>query len=298
MQKYLPSKQFVRLILIAISLAVLVFLLGKVINKKTVWKNKDSADQVAINASGEDFFSEDSDGDGLYDWEEALWGTNPRLKDSDGDGIDDKKFVENKRKDADFDETYKPDSNNETEVFAKQFFTTAAVLNQGGGFNQDTIDQFSEGVGQSISNFNLKDKYTLTDLKLSPVSAQKYYTNFESLYNSIPNKEISELGTISLIIQNPENTSALEDLSKINLMYSKLEDGLASMEVPYNVSGAHLFLLNNINKISAVILESRNIEYDPLKVTTYLSKYEEYSNNIKTSLKTLSDYFFQNGIIN
>ncbi|MDQ5883296.1 MAG: hypothetical protein QG654_209 [Patescibacteria group bacterium] len=297
MEKYLPSKQFARTILAALALGLVVFLVGKILNKKTVWENKSGEEAVALEQN-EDFFSQDTDSDGLYDWEEALWSTNPSLKDTDGDGIDDKKFVENKRKEIDVDETYESDPNNETEVFAKQFFTTASVLNQSGSFNQETVNQFSQGVGQSISNFTLKDKYTLSDLKLSAVSADTYYGNFKTLYNSLPNKEIKELENIALLIQNPEDQVALDNVAKINLMYSKLEDGLLSMDVPYNVSGGHLFLLNNINKISQVILESRNIDYDPLKVTTYLSKYDEYSNNIESALGTLASYFSQNGIIN
>lgn len=296
MQKYLPSKQFVRTILIALVLGSLVFLVGKILNKKTVWQNKSGDESVKIAKEG-DFFSQDTDEDGLYDWEESLWSTNPALKDTDGDGIDDKKFVENKRKEIDVDETYKEDPNNETEVFAKQFFTTASVLSQSGSFNQETLDQFSNGIGQSISNFTIKDKYNLANLKLSGISAEKYYNNFKTLYESLPHKEIQELESIALLIQNPEDTKALENVANINLMYSKLEEGLLTMEVPYNASGGHLFLLNNINKVSLVILESRNIDYDPLKVTTYLSKYDEYSQNVTSALSTLASYFTQNGII-
>ncbi len=297
MQKYLPSKQFVRIILITLFLGSLVFLVGKILNKKTVWQSKSGEELVKL-IKEDDFFSQDTDEDGLYDWEESLWSTNPALKDTDSDGVDDKKFVENKRKEIDVDETYKSDSNNETEVFAKQFFTTASVLSQSGSFNQETIDQFSQGVGKSISNFTIKDKYNLGSLKLSGISAENYYKNFEALYNSLPHKEVRELENIALLIQNPEDTTALDNIAKINLMYSKLEDGLLAMEVPYNASGGHLFLLNNINKVAIVILESRNIEYDPLKVTTYLSKYDEYSKNVSSSLSTLASYFNQNGIIN
>lgn len=297
MQKYLPSKQFVRTILIALLLGSVVFVVGKILNKKTVWQSKSGEDLVKISKE-DDFFSQDTDEDGLYDWEEALWSTNPALKDTDGDGVDDKKFIENKRKEIDVDTTYKSDPNNETEVFAKQFFTTASVLSQSGSFNQETLDQFSNGIGQSISNFTIKDKYNLASLKLSGISAENYYNNFESLYNSLPHKEVRELENIALLIQNPEDTTALDNIAKINLMYSKLEDGLLTMEVPYNASGGHLFLLNNINKVSIVILESRNIDYDPLKVTTYLSKYDEYSKNVSSALSTLASYFNQSGIIN
>ncbi len=296
MQKYLPSKQFVRIILLAILGGLIIFFVGKILNKKTVWNNS-SSESVVASSQNQDYFSQDTDGDGLYDWEEVLWGTNSALKDTDGDGIDDKKYVENKRKTSDFDESYKADPSNETEAFAKQFFITTAVLNKSGTFNQETVNDFSAGVDQSIVNFNLKDSYTLSDLKLSPVSPETYYNSFKNLYNSLPYKNISELETLSQIIQNPEDVSALEKIANINLMYIKLRDGMIKMEVPYAASGTHLFFVNNLDKISKILLEAKNINNDPLKVTTYLSKYNEYSNNIQSSLKSFSIYFSQNGII-
>ncbi len=39
----------------------------------------------------------DSDADGLKDWEETLWGTDPKNPDTDGDGIDDTTAVEIRR---------------------------------------------------------------------------------------------------------------------------------------------------------------------------------------------------------
>lgn len=297
MQKYLPSKQFVRLMIVAIALAALVFLVGKVINKKTVWKNKDSTEQVEANTSGEDFFSVDSDEDGLYDWEEALWGTNPRLKDSDGDGVDDKKFVDNKRKDADFDETYKPDSNNETEVFAKQFFTTTAVLNQGGNFNQDTIDQFSNSIGQSISNFSLKDKYTLSDLKLGNTTVIQYHKNISDIYARLEKPESNELTLLAYIMENPKDQYGLDELGKYLTFSDSLIRGLLATNVPNSNAGLHLSYINNLDKIAEIMKSSIYIEEDPLKVVTYFGKYDEYSDRLLKDIESFKKYFSSNGII-
>ncbi len=297
MQKYLPSKQFVRLILIALALALLVFILGKILNKKTVWQNKSLDEKAVSNSNKEDFFSVDSDGDGLYDWEEALWETNPKLKDSDGDGVDDKKFIENKRKDADFDETYKSNPDNETEVFAKQFFTTAAVLNQSGSFNQDTIDNFSSGISQSIENFTLKDKYTLSDLKLGNISFEQYKKNISDIYERVGTLEFSELTIIAFIIENPNDEDGLNELGKYLAYSDSLIKGYLSTNVPNSNIGLHLSFINNLDKISEIMKNSIYIDDDPLKVATYLSKYDEYSTKLLKDINALKNYFSSNGII-
>ncbi len=296
MQKYLPSKQFVRTILIALALGSLVFLVGKLLNKKTVWQSKSGEELVKLSEE-DDFFSQDTDEDGLYDWEEALWNTNPALKDTDDDGVDDKKFVENKRKEIDVDETYKPDSDNETEVFAKQFFTTAAVLDQSNSFNQDTVEQFSKGVSQSITNFTLKDKYTLSNLKLSNISPVEYHKNISELYAKLGTLEVNELTLIAYILENPTDQYGLDELGNFLTFSDNLVKGLLNMNVPNSNAGLHLSFVNNLDKIAEIMKNSVYVEDDPLKVVTYLSKYDEYSEKLLNDINSLKNYFSSNGII-
>ncbi len=296
MQKYLPSKQFVKIIGTAVLLALLIFIFGKILNKKTVWQNS-SSEAFASVAESEDFFSLDTDEDGLYDWEEALWGTNPSLKDTDGDGLDDKKYVENKRKEVDFDETYKSNPNNETEVFAKQFFTTASVLNQNGSFNQDTVDQFSQGIGQSIENFSLKDKYTMSDLKIGNTSVDQYKKDVSDIYARLGKLETSELTLLAYILENPEDKYGLDELGKYLSFSEGLIKGLLGTKVPNSNVGLHLSYINNLDKMSEIMKSVFFLEEDPLKVATYFSKYDEYSEKLLNDINAFKKYFSTNGVI-
>lgn len=298
MNKYLPSKQFIKIIGITILVGAILFFVGNVVSNKSFFQKQD---KTSANVSAEqkgDFFDIDSDNDGLFDWEEALWGTNPRLKDSDNDGVDDKKYVENKRDEIDSDETYTPDDSNETDLFARQFFTTAAVLNQSGSFDQGVVDEFSKNIGLSINNFNIQDKYKLSDIKMSAVSPDAYYKNLSTVFSELISKNISELSVIARIIENPEDQSAVSDLSAILAIYKNMENSLLKTETPYSISGTHLSLLNSVYKVSEILNESRNISKDPLRATVYLSKYNEFSENISNDFETLTSYFKQNGIIN
>ncbi|MEZ4103105.1 MAG: hypothetical protein R3B55_00855 [Candidatus Paceibacterota bacterium] len=296
MQNYLPSKQFVKTILVTLLAAAVLVVVGKLLSNKSVWENKDSK-SIVSSSENEDFFSKDTDGDGLYDWEEALWNTNPRVKDSDGDGIDDKTFVENKRKTIDADETYKENPDNETEVFAKQFFTTAAVLNQGGTFNQDTVDQFSSGINKSIVNFSLKDKYTLSSLKLSNISPDQYRQNISDLFNRLQKPEINELTILAYIMENPNDLDGLDELGNYLAFSDALIKGLLTMNVPNSNAGLHLSYVNNLDKISEIMRSALYIEEDPLRVVTYLSKYDEYSDRLLKDIESFKKYFNSNGII-
>jgi hypothetical protein len=298
MNKYLPSKKFIKTISITLLVGAVLFVAGNLVSNKSFFSKQQDAPQDVLTSGDGDFFDMDTDKDGLFDWEEALWGTNPRLKDTDGDGVEDKKFVENKRDEIDSDETYTPDDSNETEVFAKQFFTTASVLNQSGSFDQDAVEEFSKSIGQSINNFNMQDKYKLSDIKMSAVLPKDYYNNLNSVFSPLIAKNVSELGIIARIVENPEDQSALNDLSSLLSVYKDIENNLLKTESPYSISGTHLSMINSISKISEILNESRNISQDPLKVTVYLSKYNEVSEKISNDFELFTAYFKQNGIIN
>jgi hypothetical protein len=81
-RKYLPSKNFV----IALSIAIAIILISVVFIywKPSVTKYKNPADIASSTV-----MNIDSDNDGLPDWKEALYGTNPNKADTDGDGTND-----------------------------------------------------------------------------------------------------------------------------------------------------------------------------------------------------------------
>lgn len=297
MNKYLPSKKFLKIIGIAVLGGGLLIFLGFLFSRDTEFFKKENT-SIGVTAENFDFFEKDSDGDGLFDWEEALWKTDPNKKDTDGDGVDDKKFVENSRQELDLDTSYVSDPENQTELLAKQFFVTAVSLEQSGGFDQESIENISYSINQSVGNFNIKEKYNLSDIKMSQVSASNYYNEMSRAFSSLNNLSTSELEVIGRVLNSPEDPETISSLSNIITAYSNLEKDLLLVNVPYTISGTHLSTINNINKISLILSEIKNIENDPLKATLYLSKYDEYSTAMLNNLDLFTSYFEQNGIIN
>jgi len=296
MNNYLPSKQFVKIIGLSALVGALVFFAGKVFSNENIWERKENSKTSMAENKNDDFFSLDSDGDGLYDWEEALWGTDPYNPDTFGNGLGDKQEIENKRKSMDIDDSYKPDEKNNTELFAKQLYTTASILNQSSAFDQGQIENFSRGIENSFQTFSIQNKYSTSDLKLTGISPETYAKNFINLYNSLFAEDISELYVIAQIIEDPENGEYISRLNNVIILYEKFKDGLLGMQVPYNVAGQHLAIINSLVKVSAIVSESRNINNDPLKVATYLSKYDQYSSEMENSFSAIILYFEQNNL--
>lgn len=89
MKKYL--KTFLPLILI-------VLIVWNLYPGNTEWETKKQLDEIKKEA---EVVAEkrkvDSDGDGLLDWEEDLYQTNPEISDTDNDGVSDKEEVDQNR---------------------------------------------------------------------------------------------------------------------------------------------------------------------------------------------------------
>ena len=99
MKQYLPSRKFVIVALSALVVFGVVFGL-------VAWKNsKKIAAENQINQGGlqvekityQDLVSKDTDGDGIEDWEESLWGTDPNNKFTQ-EGTPDASLIEHKKK--------------------------------------------------------------------------------------------------------------------------------------------------------------------------------------------------------
>ena len=96
-----PSKKFIKRISIIFGALIIIFVASFFVNKKeTVTFPENSGLSVGKlkKATVEDLISKDSDQDGISDWEENLWGTDPNNKVSNSSGVSDKEYIDNKKK--------------------------------------------------------------------------------------------------------------------------------------------------------------------------------------------------------
>jgi len=88
MHRYAPSKKFILFILALLVLGGVFWILRNNNSNRKQANNNDLKQQYNGPVIAEEI-AKDSDGDGLKDWEEALWKTDPNNPDTDGDGTPD-----------------------------------------------------------------------------------------------------------------------------------------------------------------------------------------------------------------
>src|SRR3989344_1932573 len=144
------------------------------IKNKTVFKNQANQEGLAYgNETLESFVNKDTDGDGILDWEENLWGTDPLKKDTNDDGTGDDVEVAKMKAaqgmsvngkinlDVESSETL-----TETDKFSRELFSTIATLSQAGEINQETVEKLSNSLVEQIKAPSVQKVFLMSDLKI------------------------------------------------------------------------------------------------------------------------------------
>lgn len=282
-------------------LAVVILLVVHFVSKKQTYQNKNEGNLVAV-ADTQNFYQKDSDGDGIYDWEEGLWGTDPNNKDTNGDGVSDgdeikaqKEQIKKNNSNLTTDST--DDKNlNQTEIFARQLFSAASLAKQQGGLTPEALESFSNSFGSSIANSQIADPFSLKDIKLDNVSPQTYKADLAKAYGPYMQAQIS--GPESIYNYSQGDKTSKDKIIKLSQLYKDMSNSLLKVTTPYSAAGIELSMANNAAKLSIAFLNMINLEDDPVLAVVGFHQYEVYSVEMEKALDSLKNYFTSNGIIN
>lgn len=292
MKKYLPSKTFLKFFGIIIGVAILIWIVSLVFFRKESYESKNK--QTDLLSSEElGVYGMDSDSDGVYDWEEGLWGTDSKKADTNDDGISDFDEISAKRRQiqAESGNDGSADLENDeelsqTEIFARQFIATASLVDQAGGLTPEALSGFSSSLKQSIESSTIKDPFTLLDIKLGSVSDDEYKKSLETVFADYLKSGLMDLEVIYRFSQNVPGADA--EISELVDVYSDLSSKILATTAPHNLAGAHLGMANNSSKIAIALLNISKLSSDPLMSMLGLKQYQEYSAGLEKNINSLA----------
>jgi hypothetical protein len=201
-KKYLPSKKFTSLILIVIIFIALFFTIKGIMSLFS--KNNESGlGNIQVVGTVEEKMEEDSNDNGIADWEEYLYGLNPNKN-----GPENKEKILSKKKEliekGEIVITDDSGAITDNEILSRQFFATVVSLLQDGEINEESIKSVSDAVGQSIDTTPLPDIYNKNDLKITKNSTKvndDYLTAFALLVIEYEDNDMGkELTLISQVM--------------------------------------------------------------------------------------------------
>lgn len=295
-QQYLPSKK-IKIVLLTLIILGIGYL-GFVLFRKTASvKEKNFIDVALVEDARSGEYYKDTDGDGAYDWEEALWPElDPENPDSDGDGVLDGKYIKTKqaiqekeRRGVDL-----PESNlTETEKLGRSSYTALlAIAQSAGSIDGETEQQISDNIALYIQDLTLGDKvYTRDQLNLITDSKENidiYEKRMIRLFEEYP----VSASDIELLLNSSENIEGYRNELEIALVkYSSYLEELILAEIPFSIAGRHTELINNISQINGAIDNLLLEEPDELVSLALLVQLEKIMSQTVEAIVNINLFF-------
>ena len=296
--KHLPSKKLSIFFLSLAVVAVLVIVLapsGK--NSARVLRNKNevaiSDDELRV------LIEKDSDEDGLYDWEESLWGTDPYVKDSNGDGVTDFYEISGERAATLGYTDTSVEELSATEKFSREFFATIAALNEAGELNEESLARLADNFALNIDASPMGDIYGGDQIRTAEDAEEtfsEYYENMRGVISASVGTLGDEIIAFATLLEtsDPIYKDILRTQEKVYLAFS---EDLMNVTVPVSLAENHIAFANNMGKVGGSLIAMAGTVEDPLTGLIGFQQYRRYSDESVVHLDKIGKEMKKWGVI-
>lgn len=270
----------------------------------------------------EQIASKDSDGDGLPDWEEALYGTDPHKIDTRGLGMTDGEAVAKglivPQATADIPQATSspsgsaasdygltaPAEGSLTDTFAKNFFTlylNAKQANNGAALTeQQTSDLANQAMAELTASVapapDFKSMHDLTVSGSGPDALRAFAASAENVLAAQQNHESkSEL----LYLQDALNgdASALTHIKIIANSYTGAARGISVLPVPTELASADLALINAMERVGEISGNFLSAETDPITTMLALEQYPQAVLDMANAFISINEIYLSANVV-
>lgn len=274
-----------------------------------------------VNAESTDailktYAAKDSDNDGLPDWEEALYGTDPQNPHSVRANLTDGEAVaqglatprySGQPASATSTENLAakvpgtpaaPDSL--TEQFSRLFFNNYMATR---GDTPPTTEQTQAFVQDAVTELSttrvLPDAFSASQMKISgsgPAALTAYAVQAELIFQANnPRLPYDELTYFSDATDRNDAT-ALANVAKIAESYTNRAKALAGISVPQEASSAQLSLVSTMARLGNTIADLAAVKNDPMRAMLGLAEYQSDVDAFAAALSSMHTLFVMENI--
>lgn len=260
--------------------------------------------------------AKDSDRDGLSDWEEVLYGTDPHVVDSRNLGMNDGEAVAKglivpkavasvpAATSTQSDSGYQ-DEGTLTSAFAQDFFALYLRAKQSNGGSELTADQTSTLAGQIMGQLSQSipstvDFKTAADVIISGTgqgALRDFAVAAEAVFKknagSAATNEIQSLQSAVL----DGDTSALAQLSATAQIYRNYAADLLKIPVPQELAGYDVALVNAMLLRAEVDDDLAQVNTDPLKTMLALEQFDQTERTFWDVFSGIGALYASSGVV-
>ncbi len=296
-RQYLPSKKFQKILGSIVIVIVVIILISLVGSGKIHITQKQKEQAVIQKMTLSELVQKDTDNDGSPDWEEGLFGTDPKQPISNKQGIPDGEYINNQKKAQGGGDT----SNlTETDKAAQDFFIAIEALKQSDNLTPTALYNITSSISQTILSEKLPETYAFSDVKTTENNKQnqkKYMTDFKKIHSDAIKKGLGkELGVFMQAL-GEGNRDQLASLSKYADIYKNMSVQLKNIQTPEDLSTNHYLLINHYERIGISLNNISESFENPTKGMIGVAGYKKWTEESNTVLKDIQDLFKQYGIL-
>lgn len=294
---WLKQKKVIWIALAIVFIVVLFFT-----KSSSSFKSETNPSGLSYNGNEKvgDLVNRDTDKDGVPDWQEGLFGTDPTKKDTNDDGIPDNVEIARRQGqtlvNGEINLNIQESENlTETDKLSRELFSTLATLNQAGPVDQTTIDALSSSLAEKINDSSAKKIFTLADIKVikddSVQATKNYYEALGKMFNKYPYPNSGVLDVLDRFIvdENTVDESVLTELDPIIGQINKIINDMAKMNVPQSLASLHLDVLNTLEKLSENVSNIRLYDTDVVVAMSGINQYGTNTNALGVAINNLAN---------
>ena len=293
-QSYRPSKQFIIRGSIATSIIIIILVVQTnwfrgLFHKKPLPKLLDTNQTVG------DIISKDTNGNGIADWEEKLWGLDPTVLYTNG--VPNKQIIEEKKKALGITDKGSTPLN-ETDRLARELFVIATSFGNTEGVTNEMLQAMGDRMAASIKTYYPSVTYTINDLTImqtTDASLRTYAASMRKMTNSFS----ASANDLDIIIQalDSEDPSGLSKLTELGNTYKTYAQTMLSIPVPIGVAKEHVTIINALAGVGDSFSYISKLGDDSIVSLAGLALYRTYMIQVSTAATTIGEYLQKYGIL-
>lgn len=295
MKKFLPSKKFLSLMALLISIGGLALLIGSLVGNKTQFtKEKSNTDGSLIVVK--DLVEKDTDSDGVPDWKEQLWGTDPSKTITFGT-VSDYDYIHQKETLLASTQTgtsagQGTEPTTTTDAFARDVVTLVSALNASGQLTPENQNAVVSQIETYVQNHPQSKEYTISDIQLTTENKTSQITYGSQITKIISSNPITE-DDFDITSKYQENIEKNEFTSYIILerKYEIMISQLLKTPVPSGELYMHLDLLNALQGLADTYKGLSLYNSDPLLSFIAYTQAREKIEAFRVASSQLANYF-------
>ena len=299
-KKNLPSRKFVIVIGTVTFIVLALLLVTSYFGSSKLFSRSGVAAVTGPTTVG-DLVSLDSNNNGIPDWEESLWGLDPK-----GNGPKNKLIIDQKMSAAgvvpDADTVASAPAMTASDAFAQQILSTVLALNQSGDLNTDSIDQITSTLESNADAHRISTPtYTEGDMTvsadLSPAAKAAYEAAFKAVTLKYKNSGMgTEFDVISIVLDNPDADNealAIQQLDPIAVAYVQYAKDIMAIPTPSDAVEKALALANASDLTGQSLGQTEKIYSDAVTGMVGLDTYVGTIDPLNQASADMISYFSQ-----